>query len=286
MIGRLPARGRTQHAVAPHAPRSAVVTGAARGIGEAIATELVGRGYRVLVTDLDAGAARATADRIGAAAGCAYDVTDPAAAYPVVEQARELAPLGAWVSNAGVGFDGTVTELSEARARALVEVNLLGPIWGARAAVAAFREQAGTAATRGGEIGVTVSLSALGPVPGLSVYAASKAGALSMVSGLASEVRGEGIRVHAVCPDGVNTELLRSMKPGGQAQALVRSGTLVTPEQVAAGLVGMFGTSRVYRTIPAWRGGMMRLTALLPGPALRLEPAMRALGARKARSLR
>ena len=103
---------------------------------------------------------------------------------------------------------------------------------------------------------------------------------------LASEVRREGIRVHAVCPDGVDTDLLRGMKPGGQAQALVRSGTLVTTEQVAAGLVGMFGTGRVYRTLPAWRGAVLRLTALLPGPALRLEPAMRAVGARKARSLR
>lgn len=275
--------GRSAHAVPPHAPRSAVVTGAARGIGEAIAAELVARGYRVLVTDLDAAAARATADRIGAAGGCAYDVTDPAGAYAITKQARDLAPLGAWVSNAGVGFDGTVTELSEAHARALIEINTMGPIWGSRAAVAAFREQATAGTARGGEIGVTVSLSALGPVPGLSVYAASKAGALSMVSGLASEVRGEGIRVHAICPDGVNTELLRSMKPGGQGQALVRSGTLVTPEQVAQGLVGMFGTARVYRTIPGWRGAMMRLTALAPGPVLRLEPAMRAIGARKLR---
>ncbi|MEU6702052.1 SDR family oxidoreductase [Pseudonocardia sp. NPDC046786] len=276
---------RRRHEIPAHAPRSAVVTGAARGIGEAIAAELVGRGYRVLVTDLDADAARATAERIGAADGAAHDVTDPADARTVADRARELAPLGAWVSNAGVGFDGTLTELSEAHARALVEVNLLGLVWGARAAVAAFREQAAAGVARGGEIGVTVSLSALGPVPGLSVYAASKAGALSVVSGLASEVRREGIRVHAVCPDGVNTELLRGMKPGGQAQALVRSGTLVTTEQVAQGLVGMFGTGRVYRTLPAWRGAVLRLTALVPGPALRLEPAMRAIGARRARSL-
>lgn len=284
MIGQRRRAGR--HEIPAHAPRSAVVTGAARGIGAAIATELVGRGYRVLVTDLDAAAAQATADRIGAAGGLAHDVTDPAAAHAVVRAAQELAPLGAWVANAGVGFDGTLTELSDAHARALVEVNLLGVMWGARAAVAAFREQAAAGLAHGGEIGATVSLSALGPVPGLSVYAASKAGALSLVSGLASEVRAEGIRVHAICPDGVNTDLLRGMKPGGQGQALVRSGTLVTTEQVAAGLVGMFGTGRVYRTIPAWRGAMLRLTALLPGPALRLEPAMRAVGARKARALR
>ena len=125
-----------------------------------------------------------------------------------------------------------------------------------------------------------------GLFPALQERRASKAGALSAVSSLASEVRREGIRVHAVNPDGVNTELLRSMEPGGQGQALVRSGMLVTPEQVATGLVGMFGTGRVYRTIPAWRGAILRLTGLAPGPVLRMEPAMRAIGARKARSLR
>lgn len=279
-------RRRTPHRIPAHSPRSAVVTGAARGIGEAIATELVGRGYRVLVTDLDGAAAQATADRIGAAGAAPYDVTDPAAAHAVATTARGLAPLGAWVANAGVGFDGTLTELSEAHARALVEVNLLGPVWGARAAVAAFREQAAAGTARGGEIGVTVSLSALGPVPGLSLYAASKAGALSVVSALACEVRHEGIRVHAVNPDGVDTALLRGMTPGGRGQALVRSGTLVTAERAATALVDMFGTGRVYRTLPAWRAGVLRLTAALPGPALRLEPAMRAIGERRARTLR
>jgi len=276
---------RAAHTVPSHAPRSAVVTGAARGIGEAIARELVGRGYRVLVTDLDETQAKETAERIGAAGGAAYDVTDPAAAHSTTARAREIAPLGAWVSNAGVGFDGTVADMTEERLRALVEINLLGQVWGARAAVAAYREQAASG-VRGGEIGATVSLSALGPVPGLSVYAASKAGALSAIAALASEVRREGIRVHAVNPDGVNTELLRSMEPGGQGQALVRSGVLVTPEQVAAGLVGMFGTSRVYRTIPAWRGAILRLTGLAPGPVLRMAPVMQAIGARKSRSLR
>jgi NAD(P)-dependent dehydrogenase (short-subunit alcohol dehydrogenase family) len=276
---------RAPHSVPPNAPRSAVVTGAARGIGEAIARELVRSGYRVLVTDLDETQAKETAERIGAAGGAAYDVTDPAAARAITARARESAPLGAWVSNAGVGFDGTVADMDEGKLRALVEINMLGQVWGARAAVAAYREQAASG-VRGGEIGATVSLSALGPVPGLSVYAASKAGALSAITALASEVRREGIRVHAVNPDGVNTELLRSMEPGGQGQALVRSGMLVTPEQVATGLVGMFGTSRVYRTIPAWRGAILRLTELAPGPVLRMEPAMRAIGARKARSLR
>ncbi|WP_214369988.1 SDR family NAD(P)-dependent oxidoreductase [Pseudonocardia sp. H11422] len=281
-----PHRSRTGPASSsPGAPRSAVVTGGGRGIGEAIATELVRRGYRVLVTDVDGATAAATAQRIGAAGGVGYDVTDEHAAHDVAKQARELAPLGAWVNNAGVGFDGTLSELSSEHVRALVDVNVMGVVWGCRAAVAAFREQA-AAGTVGGDIGITASLSALGPVPGLSLYAATKAAVLSLAAAQHSELRAEGIRVHAICPDGVNTELLRSMADDGQAKALVRSGVLVAPEQVARALADMFGTQRVYRTLPGWRGAIMRSTALAPGPMLRLEPVMRAWGRRRARSLR
>ncbi|NMH95974.1 SDR family NAD(P)-dependent oxidoreductase [Pseudonocardia acidicola] len=275
---------RRSHTVPAHAPRSAVVTGGGRGIGEAIGTELVRRGYRVLVTDVDAAAAAATATRIGAAAGVGYDVTDEHAAHDVAARARELAPLGAWVNNAGVGFDGALSELSSEHVRALVEVNLMGVVWGCRAAVAAFREQT-AAGTPGGDIGITASLSALGPVPGLSLYAATKAAVLSLAAAQACELRAERIGVHAICPDGVNTELLRSMADDGQAKALVRSGVLVTPAQVARALADMFGTRRVYRTLPGWRGALMRSTALAPGPMLRLEPVMRAIGRRRARTL-
>jgi short-subunit dehydrogenase len=188
------------------------------------------------------------------------------------------------VNNAGVGDDGALAELSSASVRSLVDVNLLGVVWGARAATAAFRQQAAQG-VRGGDIAITASLSALGPVPGLSLYAATKAAVLSLAGSLHAELRGEGIRVHAVCPDGVNTALLRGMADDGQAKALVRSGKLVTAEEVARAVAGMLGTGRVYRTLPVWRGALMRLAALTPGPSMRLEPLLRAIGRRRARSL-
>ncbi|MFC5994433.1 SDR family NAD(P)-dependent oxidoreductase [Pseudonocardia hispaniensis] len=265
--------------------RSAVVTGAARGIGEAIATELVRLGYRVLVTDVDGAAAAATARRIGAVAGLRHDVTEEAAHAAVAEQARTHAPLGVWVNNAGVGHDGTLAELSSDAVRSLVEVNLLGVVWGLRAATTALREQA-AGGVRGGDIVIIASLSALGPVPGLSLYAATKAAVLSLAGSLHSELRRDGIRVHAVCPDGVDTALLRGMAEDGQARALVRSGTLLTPGEVAHAVSGLLGSRRVYRTLPAWRGALMRTAALAPGPTMRLEPVLRAIGGRRARSRR
>ena len=92
----------------PGKPRSAVVTGAGRGIGRAMAIELLGRGYQVVVTDLDEDAAKATAAEIGAPLAFGLDVRDVHATRGVVEEARRLAPLGAFVCNAGVAFDDTL----------------------------------------------------------------------------------------------------------------------------------------------------------------------------------
>ncbi|MGI9084120.1 MAG: SDR family oxidoreductase [Aeromicrobium sp.] len=272
----------TKTLVKPGHPRSAVVTGAARGIGRAIATELVGRGYRVVVTDIDAESAKVTAGEIGAPLGLGLDVADPEATRGVAEEARILAPLGAWVCNAGVGFDGELSHLTEAQIRTLVDVNILGVVWGSRIATDVFRAQA-PEGVKGGDIGVTASLSSHGPVPGLSMYAATKAAALSLAMSLSVELKRDKIRVHAICPDGVNTQMVRDMESGGQAQVLVASGTFFQPAQVARELVDMFGTRRVYRTMPVWRGVQTRLTALAPGPAMRLEPVLERVGRRKIR---
>ncbi len=266
--------------VKPGSPRSAVVTGAARGIGRAIASELVGRGYQVVVTDIDAEAAKVTAGDVGAALGLGLDVTDPAQTRGVAEEARILAPLGAWVCNAGVGFDGDLSDLTEAQIRTLVDVNILGVVWGSRIATDVFRAQAAEG-TKGGDIGVTASLSSHGPVPGLSLYAATKAAALSLVMSLQVELKKDKIRVHAICPDGVDTQMVQDMESGGRAQSLVASGTFFQPEQVARELVSMFGTRRVYRTMPVYRGIQTRITALAPGPTMRFEPLLERLGRRK-----
>lgn len=267
--------------VPDHAPRSAVVTGGAGGIGRAVARRLVGLGYRVVVADLVEADARAAAEQVGAAEGIAYDVTDEQAAQRTVARARAHAPLGVWVSNAGVGFDGAVADQDSAQVRALVEVNLLGVIWGSRAAVAAMREQARDGIA-GGDVAITASLSAHGPVPGLSVYAATKAAVLSLATSMDSELRGDRIRVHAVCPDGVDTALLDSMDPQGRGLSLVRSGgRLLRPDEVAAALVGMIGTRRVYRTLPVRRGLVMRATSAFPAALMTLEPLARRQGARR-----
>jgi len=116
-------------------------------------------------------------------------------------------------------------------------------IWGSRAAIDVFRTQA-LDGVRGGELAIIASLSAHGPVPGLSVYAATKAAVLSLATSLDSELRRDVAAVHAICPDGVNTVLLTGMADDSQGKALVRSGKLYQPHDIAEALVAMFGTKR------------------------------------------
>ena len=270
--------------VKPGQPRSAVVTGGARGIGRAIALELLGRGYRVVVTDIDEAAAKATAAEIGAPLGLALDVRDQYATRGVVEEARLLGPLGAFVCNAGVGCDGALQDLSDDEIHLLIDVNLLGVVWGSRVATDVFREQA-KAGTKGGEIGIVSSLSAHGPVPGLSMYAATKAAVLSLATSINVELKKDKIRVHAICPDGVDTKMVADMKQDGEARELVASGTFLQPQQVAHALVDMFGTRRVYRTLPPRRGVKTRAASVAPGPFMRVEPLLRRTGRRRLKKL-
>jgi NAD(P)-dependent dehydrogenase (short-subunit alcohol dehydrogenase family) len=243
---------------------SVVVTGGARAIGRAIGEIMVRRGHHVVLTDIDGEAVRRTAAEIGAAAGVAQDVRDEASHRAVAEEALRHGPLVAWFNNAGVGNDGTLIELPSASIEQLVQVNLMGVIWGMRAAVDAF-------GPGGGDVVNTASLSAHGPVPGLSVYAATKAAVVSLTTSVQVETPSR-IRIHALCPDGVATPMVEAMKDEGRAKALVHSGgRLLTAEETAEAAVGLLGTSRVVRSLPGWRAVLMRFTSVTPSVSMKAE---------------
>ena len=236
---------------------SAVVTGAARGIGRGIAAQLVRRGYAVVLSDVDGDAARRTAAEVGAVAGLAHDVRAEAGHAAVAAEAARHGTLTVWVNNAGVGFDGTLADVGSAQVDALVDVNLKGVLWGMRAALASFGPD-------GGDIVNVASASGLGPVPGLAVYAATKAAVVSVTMSASVEAP-RAVRVHALCPDGVDTAMVAAMAPDGRAKAMVHSGgRLLSVEETALEAVALIGSRRVVRTLPAWRGGLIRLGPLLP----------------------
>ncbi len=246
-----------------------VVTGAARGIGRGIAERLIRDGHQVVITDLDAAGVAATAAEIGAIAGLEQDVRDPASHRAVAREATAHGPLRGWFNNAGVGWDGPLSELGDEQVRGLVEINLLGVLWGMRAALEVFEAggAGGADGGGGGDIVNTASLSGLGPVPGLSVYAATKAAVVSATMSVAIEAP-KGVGVHAILPDGVATPMVEAMNAGGLAKALVSSGgRLLSVEEIADAAVGLMGSRRVLRTVPAWRGAVMRGSSMAPSLA-------------------
>src|ERR1700679_2103339 len=115
--------------------RTAVVTGAAGGLGRAIAAELARRGYAVRITDVDAGAAERAAAEIGASAS-ALDVTDADACRTLAAELGAAGSLDLWVNNAGVLFTGLAWEQDEEARASMLAINATGTMNGTVAALA------------------------------------------------------------------------------------------------------------------------------------------------------
>ncbi|MBB2993692.1 NAD(P)-dependent dehydrogenase (short-subunit alcohol dehydrogenase family) [Mycolicibacterium iranicum] len=197
----------------------AVVTGAGSGIGAAFAIELARRGGRVVCSDIDLDAAKATADEIGAAAlPLRCDVTDVDEMYRLADEAQSWfgGPPSLVINNAGVGAGGAVigdAELGDWRW--VLDINLWGPIHGCHVFAPLLRE----AGRPAGIINVA-SAAAFGAAPGMAAYNVSKAGTLSLSETLAAELAGTGITVTVLCPTFVKTNIVSSGRIPAQTTQL------------------------------------------------------------------
>ena len=185
----------------------ALVTGASRGIGRAVALRFASAGRPVGLLarstgDLDEVAARIT-QRGGKATAVTCDVADPDQIIAAVQRVREtLGPVRVLVNNAGVFLDRPMPEITLADWRRLLQVNLTS------AFVATQAVWPDMVATGGGIIVNVASKAGLQGYRGQSAYCASKAGMLGWARALALEGRAHHVRVHNVCPGGVDTELI------------------------------------------------------------------------------
>ena len=246
----------------PPTMAAAVVTGAGRGLGRAIASTLTARGFIVHLTDIEEALATEAAAEIGRGAfGSALDVRDEAACHSVAATTVQMAgSLDVWVNNAGVLITGTAWEQDAEARRLMIEVNTIGTMNGTVAAL-----QPMIAARRGHVINV-VSLAGLVAAPGEVAYAASKHGAIAFTLGTQLDLRRAGIgdiHLSAVCPDGIWTPML-SDKLDDPAAAGSFSGVLQTPEQVAAEVGRLLDRPRPVMAIPRWRGAVVRLLDAFP----------------------
>ena len=188
----------------------AIVTGGAQGIGRATARRFASEGAKVVIADLQADAATAVADEIGAnggeAMGLAADVTERAAAGTVVDSAVErFGGVDILFNNAGVIRITPFLEIDEAEWDLLFDVNCKGTLWFAQAAAARMIEQG-----RGGRIINVASQAGRRGEPLVLTYCASKATVISMTQSMALALAPHQITVNAIAPGIVDTPLWES----------------------------------------------------------------------------
>jgi NAD(P)-dependent dehydrogenase (short-subunit alcohol dehydrogenase family) len=179
-----------------------VVTGAARGIGFALASALHAAGARVVLNDLDPAAARAAAARLGASRAFAApgDITRAAEVAALLRDAESACgPVDVWINNAGLARHRPIVDYSESEIDLMLAVNLKGVILGSQAALRAM-----TPRGRGHIVNI-VSTAGLRGVPTETVYCAAKWGARGFTQGLREEAAPHGVRVTALLPGGVDT---------------------------------------------------------------------------------
>lgn len=260
------------------AVETAVVTGAGRGLGRAIASRLADRGLAVLVADVDAELAERAAQEIGRGATPEQaDVRDPDALRSIARRATARGRMAVWVNNAGVLRTEHVWDHTDDAVDLIVATNLLGVVHGSRAAVDAMRGGGG------GRILNIASLSSLAPAPGLAVYGASKQGVLAFSIALQAELREAGvpIEVRSVCPDAIETDMVRERAGDPEAALIWSGGRLLSVDEVADRAVELLYGDRLLATVPAWRGAVARAISLAPGIGIRTLPAMRWFGERR-----
>jgi NAD(P)-dependent dehydrogenase (short-subunit alcohol dehydrogenase family) len=193
--------------------RIAIITGAASGIGQALASALVARGDTVVVADIDGdGAGRVAAELgrhgPGAATPAVVDVRDAGAVQALVDQTREnYGRLDVMVNNAGIGVGGEAQELLLAHWDRVIDVNIRGVVHGVHAAYPVMIEQ------RSGHIVNTASLAGLLPTPGLTPYVMTKHAVVGLSLSLRGEAAAYGVRVTTVCPGVVDTPILDKAGP-------------------------------------------------------------------------
>lgn len=220
----------------------AIVTGASRGIGAAIARRLAADGFTVVVNYAgNAGQAEALADAIEAAGGRALaaqaDVSDPAAVARMWDAAEAaFGGVDVLVNNAGVLAQATLADADDAHFDRQVAINLKGPRNTMRLAATRLRE--------GGRI-INLSSSVVGlSLPTYGVYCATKAGVEAMTRVLAREMRGRNVTVNAIAPGPTATALFLEGKTEAQVESLAKLAPLerlASPEDIAAAVAFLAG---------------------------------------------
>ncbi|MFD3918200.1 SDR family oxidoreductase [Streptomyces sp. NPDC058595] len=208
-----------------------VVTGAGGGIGAALARGFAAGGARVVVNDLDAAKAAAVAESIGSGT-----VAVPGDASSVVEQARDAlgGSVDIYCANAGLGSPGDAFADEDVWASAW-DVNVMAHVRASRILLPDWLERGA------GRFVSTVSAAGLLTMIGAAPYSVTKHGALAYAEWLSLTYRHRGLKVHAICPQGVRTDMLTA---AGSAGELVLAPTAIEPGAVSDALFDAMAEDR------------------------------------------
>jgi len=215
---------------------TALVTGAAQGIGLGIATALCEAGLKVALADINADLVRQSAHSLTGqgheAIGLALDVTSAADWSRAVDEAtRRWGPLDILVNNAGISPRGTPETTDEALWDRTLAINLKGPWLGIKAALPGLKERRGTIINIG-------STRATRPMPGLFAYVTSKAGLLGLTQQVAAEYLDDGVTCNMVAPGWVDTPGERILQAAhGRPDFPAGVQNLTTSEEIGAAVV-------------------------------------------------
>lgn len=211
-------------------PGVVVVTGAAMGMGRAIAQKLLDEGHAVVGLDRDEDALRRAATDLGDGfAAVAGDVGDADAHERAADAAERLGPIRGWVSNAGIDHAGAAHEETPARIDAGIRVLLLGVLYGCATAVRRMLAERG-----GGAIVNVSSIQGVAAFPRYYVYGAAKAGILQATRSIAVDYASAGIRANAILPGTIETPMTYSTLPPDvpRTEALALEGRLAPLDRV------------------------------------------------------
>jgi len=212
--------------------RVAVVTGAARGIGCAIADRLSASGARVAIWDIDGEAAKNTAASIINAVDFTADVTDPVSIdAALAATTAQIGPPDILVNNAGItGPNHPLDQYPIDEWRRVIEIDLMGVFYCCRAIVPAMRRR-----NRGHIVNIA-SIAGKEGNPNASAYSAAKAGVIGLTKSLGKELAETGIRINAVAPAAAKTDIFAQMTEAQIAYMLskIPMGRFVQVEEIAA----------------------------------------------------
>ncbi len=230
--------------------RNAVITGGARGIGEAIAVILAKMGANIIVWDVLEDQAKATAEKIAGeykvkATGIAVDVTSEKSVDAAVDAVvKEFGGIDILVNNAGITRDGLLIRMKEEDWDAVLTINLKGT-WICTKAVgrAMFKARKGAIVNIASVVGVMGNA-------GQANYSASKAGVIGLTKTSAKEFAPRGVRVNAVAPGYIRTAMTDKLndEQRQKMQALIPLGELGTPADVADAVAFLASDAAKYIT--------------------------------------